>query len=134
MPSDDCLCLLDKAFHLQSTENIMALVDERLGLEVNPTEAENMLKVALLCTNVSPSLRPTMSEVVNMLEEKTSIPDVVPESFFREDLRFRAIRDIYQHGENQSLSSSKTGSLIGYFVPTSSSVSGNDMHEICSKS
>ncbi|XLR17616.1 hypothetical protein S83_045554, partial [Arachis hypogaea] len=122
------------AFHLQFTENIMELVDERLGLEVNPTEAENMVKVALLCTNVSPSLRPTMSEVVNMLEDKMSIPDVIPENFFREDLRLRAIRDIYQHGENQSLTSSKTGSLIGYFVPTSSSVSGNDMHEICSKS
>ncbi|MED6109959.1 hypothetical protein PIB30_038482 [Stylosanthes scabra] len=135
MASDDCFCLLDKALYLLSTQNIMELVDERLGLEVNPTEAENLLKVALLCTNVSPSHRPTMSEVVNMLEERMSIPDVIPEtSLFPEDLRFKATREIYQHGENQSLTSSQTDNSIGYFVPASSSVSGNEMHEISSKS
>jgi len=37
---------------------------ETLGSEVHIEEAETMVKVALLCTNASPTLRPTMSEVV----------------------------------------------------------------------
>ncbi|RDX96771.1 putative LRR receptor-like serine/threonine-protein kinase RFK1, partial [Mucuna pruriens] len=108
-PSDNCVCLLDMACHLQRTENLIELVDERLGSEVNPTEATNLMKVALLCTDVSPSVRPTMSEVVNMLEGRMSIPDAIPQpSDFSEDIRFKAMRDIHQQRENHSLSTSRT--------------------------
>ncbi|MCI26504.1 ATP-binding/protein serine/threonine kinase, partial [Trifolium medium] len=79
MPSDNCVCLLDKALFLERTKNVMSLVDERLGSEINTTETKNLVKVALLCTNPSPSLRPAMSEVVSMLEGRISIPDVIPE-------------------------------------------------------
>ncbi|XP_057417309.1 probable LRR receptor-like serine/threonine-protein kinase RFK1 [Lotus japonicus] len=134
MPSDNCVCLLDRAYHLQQTENLVKLVDESLGSKVNPTEAQNMLKVALLCTNTSPSLRPTMSEVVNMLEGRISIPDVDPEtSVFREDLRFKAMRDIRQHKENHSLSTSQTDNSTG-LTHSFPSTSGNDMHQISSES
>lgn len=34
-----------------------------------------MIKIALLCTNKSPALRPTMSEVVNMLEGRIKIKE-----------------------------------------------------------
>jgi len=89
-----------QACHLQSTENLIELVDERLGSEVKPNEAIILMKVALLCTDVSPSLRPTMSEVVNMLEGRASIPDAIPQpSDFSEDLRFKSMRDIYQQGK-----------------------------------
>lgn len=178
MPSDNCVCLLDRVFYytstpylffriinplvlivihrkhmpfspcerkitkfklqayrLQQTENLMKLVDESLGSKVNPTEAQNMLKVALLCTNTSPSLRPTMSEVVNMLEGRISIPDVDPEtSVFREDLRFKAMRDIRQHKENHSLSTSQTDNSTGALTHSFPSTSGNDMHQISSES
>jgi hypothetical protein len=46
----------------------MELVDPKLGSEFNKEEAIRMIKVALLCTNPSPALRPTMSAVVSMLE------------------------------------------------------------------
>ncbi|ESW31491.1 hypothetical protein PHAVU_002G242600 [Phaseolus vulgaris] len=103
MPSDNCVCLLDKACHLQRTGNLIELVDERLGSEVNPTEAIILMNVALLCTQVSPSHRPTMSEVVNMLKGRASIPDAIPQpNDFSEDLRFKSIRDIYQQRENST--------------------------------
>ena len=35
-----------------------------------------MIKVALLCTNDTAELRPTMSSVVSMLEGKTAVPEV----------------------------------------------------------
>ncbi|KAH7568681.1 hypothetical protein JRO89_XS06G0032000 [Xanthoceras sorbifolium] len=41
----------------------MELVDQNLGFEFDKVEAERMIKVALLCANASPSLRPTTSEV-----------------------------------------------------------------------
>ncbi|PKI69055.1 hypothetical protein CRG98_010524 [Punica granatum] len=53
----------------------MEIIDENLTLGVNPEEVEKVIEVAVLCTNASPSLRPTMSEVVRMLEGEISIPD-----------------------------------------------------------
>lgn len=63
---------LFQALVLQQKGNLMELVDLRLGTEFNEEEAIRMAKVALLCTNSSPALRPTMSEVVNMLEGRTN--------------------------------------------------------------
>ena len=84
-----------QACQSQQTGNLMELIDKRLGSEVNKMEAEMVIKVALLCTNVTPSLRPTMSEVVNMLEGQAGIPDVIPNaSSCGEDLRFKALRDL----------------------------------------
>lgn len=52
------------------------------------------MKVAILCTNGSPSIRPMMSEVVSMLEGRTCVPEIIPEaSGYTEDLRFKAMRD-----------------------------------------
>ncbi|GAB2287557.1 hypothetical protein Dimus_021930 [Dionaea muscipula] len=39
------------------------LVDEKLGSDVNFEEVERLVKVAVLCTNGSPSTRPAMSDV-----------------------------------------------------------------------
>ena len=75
--------------------SFIELVDETLGSEVNIEEAETMVKVALLCTNASPTLRPTMSEVVSMLEGRMAVPATLPElSSNTEDLRFKAMRDL----------------------------------------
>ncbi|KAJ0082183.1 hypothetical protein Patl1_10382 [Pistacia atlantica] len=59
-----------KAFDLQQKENLLELVDPKLEHEFNKEEAERMIKVALLCSNASPELRPTMSEV--MMQEQNS--------------------------------------------------------------
>ena len=84
-----------QACHLQQSGSLMELVDETLRSEVNMKEAEIMVKVALLCTNASPTLRPTMSEAVSMLEGRMAVPDKLPElSSNTEDLRFKAMRDL----------------------------------------
>lgn len=105
----------------------MKLIDERLESKVNAKEAEIMVKVALLCTNASPSRRPTMSEVVSMLEGRMNVPDTIPEpSDNREDLRFKSMRDLHQHRQNQSLSGSQTQTSAF----CSSSTSGHEFYEI----
>ncbi|KAG6696167.1 hypothetical protein I3842_09G134600, partial [Carya illinoinensis] len=102
-PATNCACLLDWACHLQETGSLMELVDQKLGSEFNKVEAERMMKVAFLCTNASPSLRPAMSEVVNMLEGTTVIPEVIPEaSTYSKDLRFKAIGDHHSQMQSQS--------------------------------
>ncbi|XP_058194283.1 probable LRR receptor-like serine/threonine-protein kinase RFK1 [Rhododendron vialii] len=109
MPSDNYICLLDWACHLPQGENFTDLVDPKLGSEVNKEEVERMVKVALLCTNASPSLRPAMSEVVSMLEGRMTIPSIIPEpNSYTEDLRFKAMRDFHEETQKHSSSRSQT--------------------------
>ncbi|XP_074326194.1 putative LRR receptor-like serine/threonine-protein kinase RFK1 isoform X3 [Apium graveolens] len=103
MPSEYYICLLDWACHLQESKKYEELVDESLGSKVDNEEAVRMVKVALLCTNTTPSIRPIMSEVVSMLEGQLSIPDITPETNTNsDDLRFKALRDFHQGTESQS--------------------------------
>ncbi|KAL0398414.1 UNVERIFIED_CONTAM: putative LRR receptor-like serine/threonine-protein kinase RFK1 [Sesamum radiatum] len=74
MPSDNFICLLDWANHLQESKKMDKLVDERLGSPADIEEIDRVMEVALLCTKATPSVRPTMSEVVQMLEGKMAIP------------------------------------------------------------
>ncbi|KAL3741619.1 hypothetical protein ACJRO7_017131 [Eucalyptus globulus] len=112
VPSDECICLLDWACQLQQSGNLMELVDEKLKPEIDREEAEMVIKVVLLCTNASPSLRPTMSEVVNMLEGRATIPDSIPTpGNYTEDLRFKALRDLDCHTKGRSMSGSHSGNM-----------------------
>lgn len=51
---------------------MLELVDKSLGTNCSEEEALQMLNLALDCTNPSPSLRPTMSAVVSILDCQNS--------------------------------------------------------------
>ncbi|QCD76914.1 brassinosteroid insensitive 1-associated receptor kinase 1 [Vigna unguiculata] len=122
LPDDGSACLLDWACKLNQAKKLEGLVDERLGQELNETEVEKVVRIALLCTNASVSLRPTMSEVVKMFEGELDIPDAIPEpSSYSEDLRFKALRDLNQHRSKQSLSGNSSTHIF-------SSASGGNTH------
>ena len=53
----------------------MGIIDAKLGTEYNNEEAVRMIKIALFCTNASPALRPTMSQVVGMLEGNLGVEE-----------------------------------------------------------
>ncbi|XP_019190159.1 PREDICTED: probable leucine-rich repeat receptor-like serine/threonine-protein kinase At3g14840 [Ipomoea nil] len=72
-PDENYVCLLDWALVLQENGNLMELIDPRLGSDFDKEQALKMIEVALLCTNPSPVLRPSMSEVVSMLEGSDDI-------------------------------------------------------------
>ncbi|KAJ6422824.1 hypothetical protein OIU84_027741 [Salix udensis] len=74
---ENFVCLLDWVLHLQKNGDIMDMVDPRLGFAFNKKEVVRMINVALLCTNQSLALRPTMSTVVSMLEGKTDVEELV---------------------------------------------------------
>ncbi|XP_027931851.1 probable LRR receptor-like serine/threonine-protein kinase RFK1 isoform X2 [Vigna unguiculata] len=122
LPDDGSACLLDWACKLNQAKKLEGLVDERLEQELNETEVEKVVRIALLCTNASVSLRPTMSEVVKMFEGELDIPDAIPEpSTYSEDLRFKALRDLNQHRSKQSLSGNSSTHIF-------SSASGGNTH------
>ncbi|XP_057986156.1 probable LRR receptor-like serine/threonine-protein kinase At1g53420 isoform X2 [Hevea brasiliensis] len=136
-PENKFACLLDWACQLQHNGKLVELVDEKLGSEFNEVEAERMIKVALLCTNATPSLRPTMSEVASMLEGISIIPDVIPEeSGSSEDLRFKIIKDHLR----PKTSSSFGGNQDNYTKKSirswhaSSSTSNSDLYKVSSTS
>lgn len=57
----------------------MEIVDPRLGSTFDKDEIIRVMKLALLCTTWTPSLRPTMSIVVSILEGKREVEEVVAE-------------------------------------------------------
>ncbi|KAK6932733.1 Malectin domain, partial [Dillenia turbinata] len=136
MPSSRYVCLLDWACHLQNNGNIVELIDEKLGSDFNKEEAERMVKVSVLCTNASPTLRPTMSEVVGMLEGRTPLPDIIPEaSTYTEDLRFKAIRDYRRQVREDSARGGQVQNATNFQIDMgSSSISGNNLSEITTDS
>ncbi|KAM0938346.1 putative protein kinase RLK-Pelle-DLSV family [Dioscorea sansibarensis] len=73
-PKEDCVHLLDWAYILQAQGRLVELVDKSLGKNYPEEEAVMLLNLALTCTNSSPSLRPTMMAVVNIIDGKKPMP------------------------------------------------------------
>ncbi|KAF9620656.1 hypothetical protein IFM89_013682 [Coptis chinensis] len=82
---EECLYILDWALVLQEKGELMDLVDPRLESNYIKEEVLGMINVALLCTNSSPTLRPTMSSVVSMLEGQTAVQKVASDSCIASD-------------------------------------------------
>ncbi|KAJ9135971.1 hypothetical protein P3X46_033089 [Hevea brasiliensis] len=72
-PNDESVYLLDLAYVLQEKGELLSLVDPMLGYDYSVKQALMILDLAMVCTNPSPTLRPTMSEVVKVLEGKSKI-------------------------------------------------------------
>jgi hypothetical protein len=89
----------------------MELVDPELGSEFSEEEALRMIKVALLCANASPALRPTMTAAVSMLEGLKVVHELTMDSsIYGNEWRFEGLRD--QFGPSPQPSSSESHSLI----------------------
>ncbi|KAF7803693.1 BRASSINOSTEROID INSENSITIVE 1-associated receptor kinase 1 [Senna tora] len=68
LANDDDVMLLDWVKGLLKDKKLETLVDADLQGNYNEEEVEQLIQVALLCTQGSPMERPKMSEVVRMLE------------------------------------------------------------------
>ncbi|KAJ0236958.1 Protein kinase domain-containing protein [Hirschfeldia incana] len=90
-----CVGLLDWAFVLQKKGAFSEILDPKLEGVFDVMEAERMIKVSLLCSNKSPTLRPTMSEVVKMLEGETEIEQIISDpGVYGDELRFQQSSEI----------------------------------------
>lgn len=78
---------------MQDRGCLLDLVDPVLGSDYSKDEAMLILNVALMCTNTSPALRPKMSQVVSLIEEKTPMKSLMSDpSFSAVNPRLKALR------------------------------------------
>ncbi|TXG47722.1 hypothetical protein EZV62_027016 [Acer yangbiense] len=91
------------AFNLQQKGNLMEIVEPMLEDKFDMEEAEKMIRVVVPCFNADPTLRPTMSEVVSMLESQTIVREVASDSgIYGDDLRIKQLKGYYQQLNDQS--------------------------------
>ncbi|KAF8089095.1 hypothetical protein N665_0518s0021 [Sinapis alba] len=123
--SDDQVSLINWALTLQQKGDILEIVDPMLEGDFNRKEAVRMINVALVCTNSSPSLRPTMSEAVQMLEGVIEIKEVMPDhGLYGHDWSMSKLIHIDTHG-----CSSTSGVTDQIETSMKSSVSGFDLYQ-----
>ncbi|OAY78238.1 putative LRR receptor-like serine/threonine-protein kinase [Ananas comosus] len=67
-PEEDDVLLLDLVKKLLKEGRVESIVDRNLSNNYEIEDVNTMIQIALLCTQASPEQRPTMSEVVRMLE------------------------------------------------------------------
>lgn len=99
-----------KAYALQEQGNLLEFVDPILGTNYCITEATSMLNIALLCSNPSPSLRPSMSAVVTMLEQNKIVeaPCIGTRSTPNDQMKFKGLK---KHALNDSQTQSSREGL-----------------------
>ncbi|KAL9236459.1 hypothetical protein vseg_011129 [Gypsophila vaccaria] len=68
--------LLQSAWAMLEKAALVELVDEAFRGDLDNEEATRFLKIALLCTQQLPNLRPTMSTVVRMLQGEEDVSDM----------------------------------------------------------
>ncbi|KAI9186159.1 hypothetical protein LWI28_014274 [Acer negundo] len=133
---EDAFYLLDWALILKDEGKLMELVDPKLDSNFNEEEVMVMINAALLCSDVSPTVRPSMSTVVSMLEGRAAVQDFVPDSIVSadEETKSEAIRKYYQFNreqgmnKNQSQTQSQSISMDGPW--TASSTSAGDLYPV----
>jgi len=121
---------------LKEKGNLMELVDRRLDSDFNKKEAMVMINVALLCTNHTSNLRPSMSSVVSMLHGKTVVPEFVSDSSeVMDEQKMEVMRQYYYQIEENTISKSQTQSQsLLSDGRTASSSSASDLYPIQSDS
>lgn len=67
LEEEEDVLLLDHIKKLLREKRLAYIVDEHMKID-DPTEVETVIQIALLCTQSSPEDRPTMSQVVGMLQ------------------------------------------------------------------
>ncbi|XP_054815636.1 probable LRR receptor-like serine/threonine-protein kinase At1g53440 isoform X2 [Prosopis cineraria] len=88
---EECFYLRDWAHQLKDGGNVMDLVDPRLGKAFNREEIMVVIDVSLQCTENSPALRPTMTEVLSILEGRLAVQEVVSnETEIMDDLELKS--------------------------------------------
>ncbi|KAE8673974.1 putative LRR receptor-like serine/threonine-protein kinase [Hibiscus syriacus] len=113
---NDRIYLLEWAWTLYENSQFLSLLDLTLA-EFDENEALRVMRVALLCTQTSPSMRPPMSPVVGMLAGDTEVSNVTAKPSYVTDWVYKDITsnfmneeesEIWDHGNSSIKSKKKT--------------------------
>ncbi|KAK7257065.1 hypothetical protein RIF29_30764 [Crotalaria pallida] len=103
----DRVYLLEWTWRLHENNNILDLVDSRLS-EFNKEEVRRVVGIALLCTQTSPTLRPTMSRVVAMLSGDIEVSTVTSRPGYLSDWKFDDVSQVSSMMTNTTAKGSDT--------------------------
>ncbi|XP_070677493.1 probable LRR receptor-like serine/threonine-protein kinase At1g56130 [Malus domestica] len=106
--------LLEWTWTLHENDQILGLVDPRLT-EFDKTEGTRLIRAALLCTQASPMMRPSMSRVVAMLSGDIDIGTVMSKPSYLTDYDFKDVTTL-----------SKSSFLMKDDTPSTASKHSND--------
>ncbi|KAK7857149.1 putative lrr receptor-like serine/threonine-protein kinase, partial [Quercus suber] len=84
---EEKMYLLDWTWQLYENNREVELVDPTLS-EINEEDVKRVIRVSLLCTQASPTLRPSMSRVVAMLLGDTKVGTVTSRPGYLTDWKF----------------------------------------------
>ncbi|KAE8124672.1 hypothetical protein FH972_019537 [Carpinus fangiana] len=126
------------ALLLKEKESLLELVDPRLGSNYKKEEVMVMINVALLCTNASAAIRPTMSLVVSMLEGGTIVPVLVSDPSVSDKEMKEAMMEHFQLSKEQNMHARQIESVSSTFIQststdgpwTASSTSAADLYPV----
>ncbi|XP_048129591.1 probable leucine-rich repeat receptor-like serine/threonine-protein kinase At3g14840 [Rhodamnia argentea] len=129
---EECFYLLDWAHFLNERGNLIDIVDRRLVSHFDKEEVLTVIKVALMCTNTTPALRPPMSSVVSMLEGKVAVPVLDSDGALPSEEKIEAMRKYFKGNEDHSIGENiiKSMSTDGPCTGTSSIASAEDLYPI----
>ncbi|XP_062158088.1 probable LRR receptor-like serine/threonine-protein kinase At1g56140 isoform X2 [Alnus glutinosa] len=126
--------LLEWAWHLHENNSEIDLMDSTLS-EFNEEEAKRMIGVSLLCTQASPTLRPSMSRVVAMLSGEMEVSSVTSRPGYLTDWKFddetTLMSDVANKGTSASYyNPSASTSIVGDAENSPANASKPMLHEI----
>ncbi|XP_062170847.1 probable LRR receptor-like serine/threonine-protein kinase At1g56140 [Alnus glutinosa] len=126
--------LLEWAWHLHENNSEVDLMDSTLS-EFNEEEVKRMIGVSLLCTQASPTLRPSMSRVVAMLSGDIEVSSVTSRPGYLTDWKFddvtSSMSDVANKGTYASYhNSSASTSMVGDAENSPANASKPMLHEI----
>lgn len=88
-------------------------MDSTLGSSYCNEEALRLLNIALVCTNASPNLRPSMSSIISMIEGHTPVQACMEKRIGTNDeSRFKAFRRMSQQDSQTHVSESSSSSHV----------------------
>lgn len=114
--------LLEWAWQLHERNSINELIDPRLS-EFNKEEVQRLVGIALLCTQTSPTLRPSMSRVVAMLSGDIEVGTVTSRPGYLTDWKFDDVSSIMTDVSAKGLDTSNYNSTA-----STSIIGGADIH------
>ncbi|XP_073148700.1 probable LRR receptor-like serine/threonine-protein kinase At1g56140 [Henckelia pumila] len=107
----DKIYLLEWAWSLHESDKEIELVDPSLHI-FNPDEVRTIIGVALLCTQASPGLRPSMSRVVAMLSGDVEVPSVATKPSYLTDWKFNDETTFVSDTDNSRFNSTNSTTMV----------------------
>ncbi|KAL6543000.1 hypothetical protein OROHE_010520 [Orobanche hederae] len=126
---DDKIYLLEWAWNLHENSREIELVDPTLH-QYDANEVRRIIGIALLCTQASPALRPTMSRVVAMLSGDIEVPSVTTRPGYLTDWKFNDVTTFVSENDSSTPNSGISHIETGTSTTTTTTVDYSPVNHV----